>query len=87
DYRTAIAQLLLGGMSWLERAGAIRFRKGLVNRDYLRAAGRHPEFRSGLHAIVGHFEETHFGRRAATPERFATCLDHFRRSVRDGGTG
>ncbi|MBN2489488.1 MAG: hypothetical protein JXQ29_01375, partial [Planctomycetes bacterium] len=29
DYRTAIAQLLLGGMSWLERAGAIRFRKGL----------------------------------------------------------
>jgi hypothetical protein len=86
EYRAAIAQLLLGGMSWLERAGAIRFRKGLTNRDYLRAARGHPGFRTGLSTIVGHFEETHFGRRAASPERFEACLDHFRRSVSDART-
>jgi hypothetical protein len=86
EYRAAIAQLLLGGMSWLERAGAIRFRKGLTNRDYLRAARGHPRFRTGLGTIVGHFEETHFGRRPATSERFQTCLENFQRSLTDDRT-
>jgi len=82
----AVFQCHHGVRHRLERAGAIRFRKGLTNRDYLRAARPHPGFRSGLNVIVGHFEETHFGRRAATPERFEACLDRFRRSMSDART-
>ncbi len=34
NYRAAIRELLLGSMSWIERSGQIRYRKGLTNRDY-----------------------------------------------------
>ena len=37
-FREAIAQLLLGGMSNLERAGIVKYRKGLTHRDYVRAS-------------------------------------------------
>lgn len=40
NYRLAIRELLLGSMSWIERAGLIRYRKGLTNRDYVRSVWR-----------------------------------------------
>ncbi|MFM7055580.1 MAG: hypothetical protein ACKO2P_01520 [Planctomycetota bacterium] len=40
NYRMAIRELLLGSMSWIERAGLIRYRRGLTNRDYVRCVCR-----------------------------------------------
>jgi hypothetical protein len=77
-HREAIRQLLLGAMSFIERNGHIRYRKGLTNRDYLRAVWRRPKLRDSLEPIVLAFDQVYFGRRPATAERFAECLKHFR---------
>jgi len=84
DYRAAIRHLLLGCMSWVERAGLIRFRTGLTNLDYLRASRRRPGFHAAMVPIVRQFEEVHFGRRPASEERFHSCLEHLTRGVREG---
>ena len=78
DFRQAIRQLLLGGMSWIERAGLIRFRQGLTNYDYLRVLLQQHRAREGFSAIVRQFEEIYFGRREATAERFQTSLQGYR---------
>lgn len=78
DYRGAIRQLLLGGMSWIERHGLIRYRKGLTNRDYLRAVFRRETQRAGLDPLIAEFELVYFGRRQATSERFNRCLKGYR---------
>lgn len=80
DFRTAIRELVLGSMSWTERAGCIRYRKGLTNRDYIRAVWRQTERRDSLLAICGAFERVFFGRRAADAPTFETCLAEFRKS-------
>jgi hypothetical protein len=76
-FREAIGQLILGAMSRTERSGLIRFRRGLTNRDYLRAlrgrAMQHHAFRS----IVGVYEPICFGRRAAQVEHYRTSLDGY----------
>jgi hypothetical protein len=72
DYKGAIRQLLLAAMSTLERRGLVRFRKGLTNRDYLRAA-RGPS-QTSIAAIVRQFEHVYFGRREATAEGYSECL-------------
>jgi hypothetical protein len=73
-YREAIAQLVLGAMSRTERAGWVRFRRGLTVRDYLRAlqphAGQHAAFR----AMVRVFEPVSFGRREPTSALFEQSL-------------
>lgn len=74
DHRRAIRQLVLGGMSWIERAGLIRFRRGLTNRDYIRAVYRRAEQRQQFAGIILDFERVFFGRRDATPENFEECL-------------
>lgn len=84
DYRAAIRHLLLGCMSWVERAGLIRFRTGLTNHDYLRATRRRPGFHAAMVPIVRQFEEIHFGRRPASEERFHSCLEQLARGVREG---
>jgi hypothetical protein len=77
-HREAIRFLLLGAMSAIERRGLIRPRKGLTNGDYLRAVRREPPLAGPLEGIVRAFDEIHFGRRAATPERFEECLRGYR---------
>jgi hypothetical protein len=74
NYREAIAHLVLGAMSRTERAGWVRFRRGLTVRDYLRAlkpyAGQHAAFRT----MVRVFEPVSFGRREPTPAMFEQSL-------------
>lgn len=78
DHRAAIRELLLGSMSWIERAGLIRYRKGLTNRDYLRCVWRRHEKRNAFLTTATQFEYVFFGRRNPTAEMFEQCLASFR---------
>ncbi len=86
DYRGAIRELLIGSMSWIERAGMIRFRKGLTNRDYMRAVWREEDRRVAYSATALEFERIYFGRRDATREMFQDCLQSFQGSFREEET-
>lgn len=86
DYRAAIRELLLGGMSWIERAGMIRYRKGLTNRDYVRAVWRRMEKRDAYITTATQFELVFFGRREPTALMFEMCLDSFRGAFREEET-
>jgi hypothetical protein len=86
DYRAAIRELMLGSMSWLERAALIRYRRGLTNRDYLRCIWRRQEKRTAYLATASQFELVYFGRRQPTPEMFETCLTEFRGAFHDEET-
>lgn len=77
DHRGAIRQLLLGCMAWTERKNLIRFRKGLTNRDYLRALFRRPSQHRGMLGVVDQFEKIYYGRRTATTERFERVLPDY----------
>ena len=83
DYRSAVRELLLGSMSWIERAGLIRFRKGLTNRDYIRAVWRQSDRRDAYYVTALEFEKVYFGRRDATQEMFENCLQSFRGAFRE----
>ncbi|APZ92191.1 DUF4129 domain-containing protein [Fuerstiella marisgermanici] len=83
DFRLAVRELLIGSMSWIERAGLIRFRKGLTNRDYIRAVWRQDERRLAYAETALQFERIYFGRRTATRETFDECLHHFQGSFRE----
>ena len=76
-YREAVAQLLLGAMSHIERAGWIRFRRGLTHRDYLRAIRSRESTYLALRDIVGTYEPLGFGRRTATGEHFILSLRRY----------
>ena len=78
DHRRALRQLVLGGMSWIERAGLIRFRKGLTNRDYVRAVYRREQQRKQFAGIILNFERVYFGRREASDEQFQKCLTEYK---------
>ncbi|QDV28381.1 hypothetical protein Spb1_02440 [Planctopirus ephydatiae] len=67
-YRDAIAQLLLSGMSFAERSGLVRYRRGLTLRDYQRAMGFETDLSHGFSAIVRVFEPLEFGRQPHTAE-------------------
>jgi len=86
DFSMAIRELLLGSMSWIERAGLIRFRKGLTNRDYVRAVWRQEEKRSAYLVTGSEFELVFFGRRVATEEMFQRCLIAFQGAFREEAT-
>lgn len=83
NYRLAVRELLIGGMSWIERAGLIRFRRGLTNRDYVRAVWRQPERREAYEQTAREFERIYFGRRDATRDSFENCLRLFQESFRE----
>ena len=83
NFPAAIRELLLGSMSWIERAGLIRFRKGLTNRDYVRAVWRQEERRTAYLVTETEFELVYFGRRAATAEMFDRCLSAFQGAFRE----
>lgn len=80
DYRSALRELVRGSMSWAERAGLIRYRLGLTNRDYIRAVWRFAPRRESLLLIVAEFEKVFYGRRVADATTFDVCLQAFRRS-------
>lgn len=82
DFGGAIRQLLLGAMSWIERGGLIRYRRGLSNRDYLRAVRRRPVCHHSLKAIVAVFDLLFYGRRPATADRFQACLESYEAGFR-----
>ena len=86
DFRGAIRELLIGSMSWIERAGLIRFRKGLTNRDYVRAVWRQQHRRDAYAATALEFERIYFGRREATREMYQECLQSFQGSFREEET-
>lgn len=80
-YREAIAYLLLGGMSAIERADLIRHRRGLTLRDYLRVLrGRDPHF-DGFKAMIGLYEPVGFGRRVASYQTFQDALAGYEQTV------
>ena len=83
SYRAAIRELLLGSMSWIERAGLIRYRKGLTNRDYLRSVWRREDKREGYLTTASQFEYVYFGRRTPTAEMFEMCLASFQGAFRE----
>ena len=83
NFHLAVRELLIGSMSWIERAGMIRFRKGLTNRDYIRAVWRHEDRRMAYAQTALEFEKVYFGRRQATREMFDECLHHFQGSFRE----
>jgi len=83
NYRAAIRELLLGSMSWIERAGLIRYRKGLTNRDYVRSVWRRTDKREGYLTTAVQFELVYFGRRNPTSEMFAMCLTSFQGAFRE----
>jgi hypothetical protein len=86
DHRAAIRELLLGSMSWIERAGLIRYRKGLTNRDYLRCVWRRQDKRNAFLTTATQFEYVFFGRRDPTAEMFEQCLAGFRGAFREEET-
>ncbi|MCA9004529.1 MAG: hypothetical protein KDA70_04580 [Planctomycetaceae bacterium] len=77
DYHNAIIQLLYGSMSYIERSGWIRFRKGLTYRDYIRAARPHGLPGDSLRQMIRTYEPLGFGRREATREHFESTLKHY----------
>ena len=86
NYRAAIRELLLGSMSWIERAGIIRYRRGLTNRDYVRAVWRRKDKREAYLTTAVNFEYVFFGRRVPTVEMFESCLTSFRGAFREEET-
>lgn len=80
DFRMALRELVLGTMSWIERAGLIRYRRGLTNRDYVRAVWRDADRRVPAQDIVKSFELVFYGRRPADSARFDHALLAFRSS-------
>ncbi len=81
NYRDATRELLLAGMSTLERRQWIRYRRGLTNRDYVRAARRHGDLLRSFSTIVRRFDELYFGRRAATERLYEECLLEYERGI------
>lgn len=80
-YREAMAQLLLGGMSSIERAELIRHRRGLTLRDYLRSLrGQAPRY-DGFKTMIRLYEPIAFGRRVASYQTFHDALIGYQMAV------
>jgi hypothetical protein len=76
-YRDAVSQLLLGAMSNIERAGLIRFRKGLTYRDYTRAVRGKMQMHQSMRTMVKIYEPLGFGRRVPTESHFEESLSGY----------
>ena len=81
-FREAIAQLLLGGMSHLERAGIVKFRKGLTHRDYVRASRSEPGHNQAMRQMVKLYEPLGFGRRTPNRDQFEQSLSAYQTGFR-----
>ena len=76
-FHEAVAQLLLGALSYIERSELIRYRRGLTHDDYLRAVRSHNNMHQGLTVIVRTYEPLGFGRRQATRRHFDDSLSGY----------
>lgn len=85
-FREAIAHLLLGAMSHIERAGRIRYRRSLTHRDYLRAVRAQPQEYDALKSLVGVYEPIGFGRRPATQDHFEHSLAQYETGFHASGS-
>ncbi|MFN8710756.1 MAG: DUF4129 domain-containing protein, partial [Planctomyces sp.] len=83
NFRGAVRELLLGSMSWIERAGMVRYRRGLTNRDYVRSVWRRRDKRDAFAVIALEFERIFYGRREANEKRYLHCLQNFRGAFRE----
>lgn len=86
DYQAAICELLVGSMSWIERSGLIRYRRGLTNRDYLRSVWKRPSQKHAWVSTSAIFERIVFGRRQASAEMYENCLSQFQGAFREDET-
>lgn len=77
NYREAVARLLLGAMSRMERSGIIRYRRGLTHRDYVRAARDDRAVYDAMRSMVRIYEPLGFGRREPGREHFDQSLDGY----------
>ena len=88
NFKAAIREILLGAMSAIERAGLIRHRRGLTNRDYYWAArSGHKERGESFSAIAKVFELVYYGRREATADGFQACCQAYRKSFLGSSQG
>lgn len=80
-FREAVGYLVLGAMSFAERQGFIRFRRGLTHRDYLRALQSQQQLQRAFRGIVRIYEPLCFGRREPHRDHFDeswhTFMSHF----------
>jgi hypothetical protein len=83
-YKEGMRELLLGAMSAIERKGAIRFRRGLTNRDYLYAVRGGSREAFGI--IASAFEYVYFGRREATSDAFRDSCRAYQKSFREAAS-
>ena len=86
DYQAAICELLVGSMSWIERSGLIRYRRGLTNRDYLRSVWKRPSQKHAWVSTSDVFERIVFGRRKPSAEMYENCLSQFQGAFREDET-
>ncbi len=78
NFKIAIRLVLLASLSFIEYGGYIHWRKGLTNRDYLRAIWREKTLKGAFIEISKHFDEVYFGKRTADQNRFLECMDFFK---------
>lgn len=86
EFREAVALLVLGAMSEVERRGLIRYRRGLTQRDYFRALRGHQEMAASYRQMVRIYEPLGFGRRTATAQHFQETLHQFEAGFRERET-
>ncbi|MBX3448364.1 MAG: DUF4129 domain-containing protein [Planctomycetaceae bacterium] len=85
-FAEALARLVWGGMSSIERAGWIRYRRGLTMRDYLRSTRSHPREQTAFRSLLAGYEPVGFGRRPATSEGFEQALQSYRQGFVSSST-
>jgi hypothetical protein len=75
DYRTAVRQLYLATLLWLDEHGRLRYDHALTNREYLQAAASEPALVSSLRPVVETFDRIWYGFESVSPEEFNAYLE------------
>ena len=78
-----LALVLLGAMSYVERAGLIRYRRGLTQRDYLRTLRGETNQYDAMRTMVRVYEPLGFGRRTPAREHFETSVSGYEQAFRN----
>lgn len=82
DYRTAVRQLYLSTLLWLDEHGRLKYDRALTNREYLRVLSGAPALRDALAPVVETFDRIWYGFApisAAEFERYRQDVDALRR--------
>lgn len=61
DYRSAVRQLYLSTLLFLDERGRLRYDRSLTNREYLRAVASTPSLREALRPLVETFDRIWYG--------------------------